>query len=64
MMSSSDTSLVEEEGMDVDGVEQDRAEWEGGANESDCRDLKYASLHLTVAASMAHITEKWLEEGK
>ena len=50
--------------MDVDGVEQDRAEWEGGANESDCRDLKYASLHLTVAASMAHITEKWLEEGK
>ena len=38
MMSLSDTSLVEEEGADVDGVEQDRAEREGGAAESDCRD--------------------------
>ena len=57
-MSLSDTSLVEEEGADVDGVKQDRAEREGGAAESDCRDLNYASLCLTVAASMALMTEK------
>ena len=59
MMSLSDTSLEEEEGADVDGVER-----EGGAAESDCRDLNCASLHLTIVASMAHMTEKWVEEGK
>ena len=63
-MSPSDTSLVEEEGADVDGVEQDGAKWEGRATESDCRDLNCASLRLTVAASMAHMIEKWSEERK
>ena len=60
-MSPSDTSLVEKEGADVDGAERDGAEQ---ATESDCRDLNCASLRLTVAASMAHMTEKWSEEGK
>ena len=63
-MSPSDTSLVKEEGVNVDGVEWDGAEQEGGATESDCCDLNYASLRLTVAASIAHIIEKWSEEGK
>ena len=63
-MSPSDTSLEEEEGADVDGADQDRAEREGGATESVCRDLKCALLCLTVAASMTHMTEKWVEEGK
>ena len=44
MMSPNDTSPIEKEGADVDGVE-----WEGGAAESDCRDLNCASLRLTVA---------------
>ena len=59
MTSPRDTSLVEEEGAERDGAEQ-----EGRAVKSDCRDLNYASLHLTVAASMVHMTEKWSEEGK
>ena len=59
MMSPSDISLVED-----DGVERDEAEWEGGATESDYRDLNYASLRLMVAASMAHMTKKWSEEEK
>ena len=58
------TSPVEEEGTNMDGANQDKAEWEGGATDPDCLDLNYASLHLTVAASMAHITWKWLETGK
>ena len=58
-MSPSDTSLEEEEGADMDG-----AEWEGGTAESVCRDLNCALIRLTVAASMAHMTEKWVEEGK
>ena len=37
---------------------------EGGAANSDCLDLNCTSLYLTIAASMAHMTEKWLEEGK
>ena len=37
---------------------------EGGAANSDCLNLNYASLYLTIAASMAHMTEKWAEEGK
>ena len=64
MMSPSDTSLVEEEGTDVDGTERDGAEQEGGVAESDCCDLNCASLCLTVVVSMAHMTEKWLEAGK
>ena len=64
MMSLSDTSLIEEEGADVDGANRERVEREGGAAESDCRDLNCASLHLMVAVSVAHMTEKWLKEGK
>ena len=48
MMSPSDTSLMEDEGADVDGIDQDGAEREGDAADS-CRDLNYASLRLTVA---------------
>ena len=61
MMSLSDISLVEEEGANVDGIDRDGVEREGGAVESNCRDLNCTSLHLTVAASMTHITEKWSE---
>ena len=64
MMSPSETALVEEEGTNVDGVDRDGVKREGGAVEFDCRDLNCASLCLTVVASMAHMTEKWLEEGK
>ena len=42
----------------------DGVEWEGGAAESDCRDLNCASLRLMVAASIAHMIEKWSEKGK
>ena len=63
-MSPSDTSLAEKEGADVDGANQDGAERGGGAVEFDCCDLNCASLRLTVAASMAHMTKKWSEEGK
>ena len=38
MTSPKVTSLEEEEGADANGAEQDEAEWEGGAVESDCRD--------------------------
>ena len=48
----------------MDGADRDGAEREGGAAESNCHDLNCALLHLTVAASMAHMTEKWSEEGK
>ena len=44
VMSPRVTLPIEDEGADVDG-----AEWEGGPTESDCRDLNYASLRLTVA---------------
>ena len=37
---------------------------EGGAANSDYLDLNCTSLYLTIAASMAHMTEKWLEEEK
>ena len=57
-MSPSDTSLEEEEGADVGGANRDGAEREEGAVESDCHDLNYTSLHLTVVASMAHMTKK------
>ena len=42
----------------------DEVEGEGGAVVLDCLDRNYASLRLTVVASMAHITEKWSETGK
>ena len=58
------TPLIEEEGADVDGADRDGAEQEGGVAESDCRNLNCTLLHLTVAASMAHMTEKWSEERK
>ena len=64
MISPSDTSLDKKKGVDVDGADRDGAEQEGGAAESIYHDLHYASLCLTVAASMAHMIEKWLEEGK
>ena len=64
MMSLSDTSLVEEEGVDVDEADRDGAEREGGAAKFDCRDLNYISLRLTVATFMAHMIEKWSKERK
>ena len=64
MISPRDTSLKEEEGANVDGVDRDGAKREGGAVESIFRDLNCTSLRLTVAAFMAHMTEKWSEEGK
>ena len=42
MMSLRVTSLVEEEGADVDGVDRDGAEWERGAADPDCLDLNCA----------------------
>ena len=39
MTSPKDTSLVEEEGANGDGVERDGAERKGGAAEFDYRDL-------------------------
>ena len=63
MMSSNDTWLEEEEEVDMDGADRNGVEWEGGVVESDCCDLNYALLRLTVAASMEHMTKKWLEEG-
>ena len=59
MISPRDTSLEEEGGADVDGAEQ-----EEGVAEFDYRDRSWASLHLTVAKSMAHMMVKWSEEGK
>ena len=48
----------------MDGAERDGAEWEGGATESNCLDRNYASLHFTVAASMAYMKVKWSDKGK
>ena len=53
------TSPVEEEGAEVDG-----AEGVGGVADPDRLERSYNSLHLTVAASMAHITWKWSKMGK
>ena len=64
MMSLSDTSLVEEEGANVNGANRDGTKQEGGAAGPDCLDLNYASLRLTVVASMAHIKLKWSDAGK
>ena len=64
MMSPSDTSLKEEEGVNMDGANRDGAEREGRVAESDCCDLNCPLLRLTVASSMAHMIEKWSEERK
>ena len=62
-MSQSDTSLVEEEEADVDRVYRDGA-GQVGAVESIYRNLNCASLRLTIAASMAHMTWKGSDMGK
>ena len=49
------TLLAENEGVDVDGADRDGAEQVGGAADPACLDLNYASLHLTVVVSMAHM---------
>ena len=49
MMSPKVTSLEEEGGADVDGVERDGAKREEGATKSDCHDQSWALLRLTVA---------------
>ena len=64
MTSPTNSSPEEEEGADVDGADWDGAKWGGGATESVYRDLNCASLRLTVAVFMAHMIEKWSEEGK
>ena len=62
-MSHKDTSLEEEEGVDVGRVEQDGVCREGGV-ESCCRDLNCASLRFTEAASMAHMKMKGSDAGE
>ena len=42
----------------------DGAEGVGGATVPDRLDRNCVSLHLTVAWSMAHIMDKWSDEGK
>ena len=59
MIASRVTPPVEEEEAEVDGVEG-----VGGVADLDHLVRSCASLHLTVAASMAHMTWKWLETGK
>ena len=59
MMSSRVTSLVEEEGADVDGVEG-----VGGAADLDRLKHSYALLCFTVVASIAPMTGKWSDTGK
>ena len=53
------TTLTEEKGAKVD-----RAEGVGGVADLDRLECSCASLHLTIAASMAHITSKWSDIGK
>ena len=63
MMSLRVTSLEEEEGADVDEADRDGVEWLKKVANPDCLKLN-CSLHLTVAASMAHMLVKWLDAGK
>ena len=63
MMSPKDTSLEEEEGVDVGRAEQDGVKREGDV-ESCCRNLNCAWLHFTLAASMAHMKVKGLDAGE
>ena len=58
-MSSRVTPPVEEKGADMDEAIEAR-----GTTVSDCREHSCASLHLTVAAFMAHMTWKWSKTGK
>ena len=48
----------------MDGAERDGVERGGGAAEFDYRDLNCTLIRLTVAYIMAHMMEKWSEEGK
>ena len=59
MITSRVTPPAEEKGVEVDG-----AEGVGGAAVLDCLECSCTSLLLMVAASMAHITWKWLETRK
>ena len=63
MMSPKDTSLKEEEGVDVGRAKRNGVGREGGV-ESCCHDLNCASLCFTVAASMAHMKVKGSNAGK
>ena len=47
-----------------DGAVRDGVERKGGAVVSDYHDQNCALLRLTVVAFMAHMTKKWLKEGK
>ena len=60
MIASRVAPPVDEEGVDVEGVEEVRglAVFVNG-----CFDRSWVSLHLTVAASMTHITLKWRDLG-
>ena len=64
MMSPRVTSPIEAEGANMDGAERDGVERGGGAAEFDYRDLNCTLIRLTVAYIMAHMMEKWSEEGK
>ena len=59
MIASRVTPPAEEEGAEVDG-----AEGVGGATDLDRLERSYASLYLTIVASMTRITWKWLEMKK
>ena len=59
MIASSVTPPTKEKGAEVD-----RAEGLGGAADPDRLERSYASLYLTIVASMTHITWKWLEMKK
>ena len=59
MITSKVTPLVEVERAEVDG-----AEGVGGAADLDHLEQNYASLHLTVVASIAPIMWKWSDMGK
>ena len=49
MMSPRVISPEEKEGANVDGIGEDEVEREGGAAKSDCGDLNWTSLRLTIA---------------
>ena len=55
MMSLRVTLLVEDKGANVDGVDRDGDERKGGAADPNYLDQNYASFHLMVAVSMAHM---------
>ena len=55
------TPPADEEGTNVEGAKE--AEW-AAVSVCGCFDRSWASLHMTIAASMAHMTEKWGDTGK